>query len=412
MKVIFLSDSTARSTTLEMPVSARWLVPVAFFLCLFLAAAIGYGLALPRTTPLPAELVATWQDEVARLGRSADELRERNALESRAYATHMATLQARLLRMEAVGQRLASAASLDGGEFDFDQEPALGGPFSAETGSIEGSELGRSLDRLAAQIGDRERQLDVLERLLDNRTLASEVSLGGRPIASGYLSSRFGTRADPFDGRAAWHKGVDFTARAGTDVLAVAPGVVTWAGYDKDYGNLVEIRHSDGYRTRYAHNSEYLVKPGDLIRKGQVIAKVGRSGRATGAHLHFEVLADGRPVNPCSTSARRAAGDERRSGASVILRSTDAGAIRPHTSVYNLSPLKSASAGRLPVGCSRDREYRTSRPIRRATLEYCKQYGSQVPPQNRRYQERPRAEAHEPDSGSRQRPRTAIRGHG
>ncbi|MBK6288684.1 MAG: M23 family metallopeptidase [Gammaproteobacteria bacterium] len=298
MKVIFLSDSTARSTTLEMPVSARWLVPVAFFLCLFLAAAIGYGLALPRTTPLPAELVATWQDEVARLGRSADELRERNALESRAYATHMATLQARLLRMEAVGQRLASAASLDGGEFDFDQEPALGGPFSAETGSIEGSELGRSLDRLAAQIGDRERQLDVLERLLDNRTLASEVSLGGRPIASGYLSSRFGTRADPFDGRAAWHKGVDFTARAGTDVLAVAPGVVTWAGYDKDYGNLVEIRHSDGYRTRYAHNSEYLVKPGDLIRKGQVIAKVGRSGRATGAHLHFEVLADGRPVNP------------------------------------------------------------------------------------------------------------------
>ncbi len=298
MKVIFLSDRTARSTTLDLPGGTRWLVLATFLLCMLLAVAIGYGLALPRSTPLPAELVATWRAEVTRLDRTTDELRERNVLESRAYAAHMATLQARLLRMEAVGERLAGAANFDAGEFDFDQEPALGGPFSAANVSIEGSELAQSLDRLAGQIEDRERQLDVLERLLDNRSLASEVSLGGWPVANGYLSSRFGTRTDPFDGRAAWHKGVDFTARAGTNVLAVAPGVVTWAGYDKDYGKLVEIRHSDGYRTRYAHNSEYLVKPGDLIRKGQVIARVGRTGRATGTHLHFEVLADGRPVNP------------------------------------------------------------------------------------------------------------------
>ena len=298
MKIIFLSDSTARSTALKLPGSIRWLVLIAGLLSLLLATAIGYGLALPRATPLPEELVATWQGEVARLGQTTDELRQRNALESRAYAAHMATLQARLLRMEAVGERLASAANLDAGEFDFDQEPALGGPFSAGNASSEGSELAQALERLAAQIGDREQQLDVLERLLDNRTLASKVSLGGWPVANGYLSSRFGTRTDPFDGRAAWHKGVDFTARTGTNVLAVAPGVVTWAGYDKDYGKLVEIRHSDGYRTRYAHNSEYLVKPGDLIKKGQVIARVGRTGRTTGAHLHFEVLADGRPVNP------------------------------------------------------------------------------------------------------------------
>ena len=85
---------------------------------------------------------------------------------------------------------------------------------------------------------------------------------------------------------------------AGTPARATAAGTVVNAEWSGGYGNLVEIRHSDGYRTRYAHNSEYLVKPGDLIRKGQVIAKVGRSGRATGAHLHFEVLADGRPVNP------------------------------------------------------------------------------------------------------------------
>jgi YD repeat-containing protein len=309
MKIIFLGDNSTLSTAMAVPRGARWLALAMFLACLFAAAALGYGLALPRSQPLPADMVAAWQDEVSRLGRSTEELRARNSLESRAYATHMATLQARLLRMEAVGERLVAAANLDAGEFDFGQEPALGGPFSEGTARFDDSELGPSLDRLAAQIDDRERQLDVLERLLNNRVLVSEVSMGGRPVASGYLSSRFGTRTDPFDGRSAWHKGVDFTARVGTDVLAVAPGVVTWAGYDKDYGKLVEIRHSDGLRTRYAHNSEFLVKPGDLIRKGQVIAKVGRTGRTTGAHLHFEVLADGRPVNPLQfISTARAGG--------------------------------------------------------------------------------------------------------
>jgi murein DD-endopeptidase MepM/ murein hydrolase activator NlpD len=108
----------------------------------------------------------------------------------------------------------------------------------------------------------------------------------------------FGRRTDPFTGRPAFHKGLDFTARAGTEVVAVASGVVTWAGWDKDYGNLVEVRHSDGYRTRYAHNREVLVKPGEVLRKGQVIARVGRTGRASGAHLHFEVLTQGKLVDP------------------------------------------------------------------------------------------------------------------
>ena len=91
---------------------------------------------------------------------------------------------------------------------------------------------------------------------------------------------------------------MDFTASPGSDVYAIASGVVVWAGYEKDYGNLVEIRHSNGYRTRYAHNREYLVKPGDVVQKGQVIARVGQTGRASGAHLHLEVLLGDHQVDP------------------------------------------------------------------------------------------------------------------
>jgi murein DD-endopeptidase MepM/ murein hydrolase activator NlpD len=299
MRVIVLQDRPAASRSLAVSGFALWALPVLLLLCLSAAAAAGYRAAMAQVGEMPADVLAAWQAELGTLASNIDELRETSNRESRAYAARAAALQSRLLRMEAVGQRLAVAANLDQGEFDFEQEPALGGPFNADQATYSSSsELAQALDRLAQLIEDRERQFEVMERLVVNRTLAGETSLEGLPVVRGYLSSRFGRRTDPFDGRTAWHKGVDFTARPGTDVIAIAAGVVTWAGYDKDYGKLVEIRHSDGYRTRYAHNREYLVKPGEVIKKGQVIAKVGQTGRASGAHLHFEVIQDGKLVDP------------------------------------------------------------------------------------------------------------------
>jgi murein DD-endopeptidase MepM/ murein hydrolase activator NlpD len=298
MRVILLQDFPTASRTLALPARMVWALPLLFVVCIAAAGLGGYRLALAQAGELPADLVAVWGAELSSLAARTDELRENTQREERAYAARVATLQARLLRMEAVGERLAVVAKLDKGEFDFDQAPALGGPFSPETASLGGSEMGEMLRRLATQIKDRERQLDVMEKLLVNRKLGGDVSLAGLPVAGGYISSRFGPRTDPFDGRSAWHKGVDFTASPGSDVFAIASGVVVWAGYDKDYGNLVEIRHSNGYRTRYAHNREYLVKPGDIVKKGQVIAHVGQTGRASGAHLHLEVLRDDRQVDP------------------------------------------------------------------------------------------------------------------
>jgi murein DD-endopeptidase MepM/ murein hydrolase activator NlpD len=118
------------------------------------------------------------------------------------------------------------------------------------------------------------------------------------PIANSYITSGFGGRADPFGGGAAFHKGIDFHAGMGDPVLAVADGVVSYAGQRSGYGNVVEIAHGNGYVTRYAHNSRLLVQVGDLVRSGQQVAKAGSTGRSTGAHVHFEVWVNGAVVNP------------------------------------------------------------------------------------------------------------------
>lgn len=306
MRIILVSDRPNAPRSLAMPRRVLWGLPVVVVAMLLLAGVAGYRYALAQVGELPQDMVQAWKQELESLRQQTLDSRGQAQREGLAYATRLAALQARLLRMEAVGQRLASAARLDEGEFDFDTEPALGGPLTPAADG--GSEFTAALDRLAAQLEDRERQLAVMDSLLVDRRVQGEAALDGKPVASGYLSSVFGRRTDPFSGKQAFHKGVDFTARAGTPVLAVASGVVTWAGWDKDYGRLIEVRHSDGYRTRYAHNSAILVKPGELVDKGQAIARVGRTGRASGTHLHLEVLAEGRLVDPLkyiSTSRSR-----------------------------------------------------------------------------------------------------------
>jgi murein DD-endopeptidase MepM/ murein hydrolase activator NlpD len=123
-------------------------------------------------------------------------------------------------------------------------------------------------------------------------------------VHEGYISSYFGERMDPFNGEEAMHKGVDFATDAGSDVLAVAAGIVTWAGPREGYGNLVEINHGNGYTTRYAHNAQMLVHVGDEVQRGQAVAVVGSTGRSTGPHVHFEVVRDGRQIDPMAYVGR------------------------------------------------------------------------------------------------------------
>jgi murein DD-endopeptidase MepM/ murein hydrolase activator NlpD len=155
-----------------------------------------------------------------------------------------------------------------------------------------------SMTSLGYQLDNRESQLDVLESVLMGQNLNERVYPQGRPVKSGWLSSYFGKRTDPFTGKPANHTGIDFAGKHGAEIVAVADGVVTWSGDRYGYGVMVEINHGNGYSTRYAHNSENLVAVGDEVKKGQIVALMGETGRATGPNLHFEVLHNDRRVNP------------------------------------------------------------------------------------------------------------------
>jgi len=211
-------------------------------------------------------------------------------------------LNAQLLRLNALGKRLAEMANISSHEFDFDHDPPQGGPEEGDGAgrAVQLTDVGSMLDSLAQRIDLRGAQLGALENVILGRQLSAEIRPTGRPVAEGYISSAFGERMDPFDGEEAFHKGVDFAADAGAAVLAVATGIVTWSGPRAGYGVLVEISHGNGYVTRYAHNSRVLVKVGDTVERGQAIAEVGSTGRSTGPHVHFEVLRNGAQINPAA----------------------------------------------------------------------------------------------------------------
>ena len=218
-----------------------------------------------------------------------------------ALATRVGTLNAQLIRLDALGRRLTDLAGLDRGEFDFDKPPPAGGPeqrVATADGSAQVPELEQSLASLQAQVDDRERQLMALESLLASRQLGQRMLPGGLPLIGGWISSHFGYRTDPITGHGAFHAGVDFAGVPGSKVLAVGAGVVVFSGYKNGYGNVVEIQHSSGHLTRYGHNARNLVRTGQSVERNQAIAVIGSTGRSTGTHVHFEVEKDGKVLNP------------------------------------------------------------------------------------------------------------------
>jgi murein DD-endopeptidase MepM/ murein hydrolase activator NlpD len=251
---------------------------------------------------LSEQIIATWQGRIDEQREEIQQLQARTDVEMYAVGRRLAGMQARLLRMEALGERITEVASLDKGEFRFDEPAALGGP--SEYLAEEPVPYASAVDELARQIEARESELEVLQSLLANRRFHAEVAPAGRPIEKGWMSSAFGRRVDPFSGRMAWHAGVDFAGQMGSRVVAVAAGVVIFAGERGGFGKLIEINHGGGYVTRYAHHSEILVGVGDIVKKGEAIALIGNSGRATGPHVHFEVLRNGRPIDPRRYVAR------------------------------------------------------------------------------------------------------------
>ena len=301
MQLIFLSKNRGQIAHFRLTSKRLWLGAGA--LSFALAAAAFYG-GLRSASVLgvsdPAAQVEVWRAELEGQQALLDQTRHGLQQSVDALALRLGQMNAHVVRLDALGARLTQMAGLDDGEFDFTSPPALGGPEEL-LGAAEQLELGSvvsSLDAFSEQLDDRARQLSVLEDFMLNRKLHDEVHPEGRPVTAGYISSRFGQRTDPFTGRRAYHKGIDFAGREGAEVIAVASGVVVWSGPRQGYGELVEVNHGNGYVTRYAHNSSNLVSIGDTVKRGQVIARLGDTGRATGPNLHFEVLHNGRAVDP------------------------------------------------------------------------------------------------------------------
>jgi murein DD-endopeptidase MepM/ murein hydrolase activator NlpD len=241
----------------------------------------------------PAEWAHTLGEQQAQIVDLRAQLQERID----ALAARMGQVNAHVIRLDALGKRLTRMANIDDREFDFDSTPATGGP---ETDGIAAHipDLSQLLDQLERRVSQRDVQMSALENVILQRELREQIVPDGRPVKHGYISSYFGDRQDPFDGHEAFHKGVDFAGTLGADVVAVAAGVVTFAGSRSGFGSVVEVNHGGGLVTRYAHNRENVVSVGQTVQRGQTLALMGSTGRSTGPHVHFEVLRNGTPINP------------------------------------------------------------------------------------------------------------------
>ncbi|HZR03488.1 MAG TPA: M23 family metallopeptidase [Burkholderiales bacterium] len=217
----------------------------------------------------------------------------------KAMAAKVGDLQARILRLDALGTRLSQVAGLKTQEFMFDRAPGRGGAESSIFAQpVSMTQVGDALDRLASELEERLDKFRILESTLAEEQAKRRFMPTLAPVHTGYSSSGFGWRMDPFTGNHAFHEGLDFSAQEGTPIHAAAGGVVVYAGAHPQYGNMVEIDHGNDLVTRYAHASKLLVKVGDVTLQGSKIAEVGNTGRSTGAHLHFEVRHRGIAQNP------------------------------------------------------------------------------------------------------------------
>ena len=249
--------------------------------------------AVTHKSPYLQSLLAAVQEEQTK--RTQSYLRE----SLNTMAARVGEMQAKLLRLDTVGERLSKLAGLDPKEFMFEQTPARGGPSpQSEAKPLSFTELTDQLDTLAGDLDDRADKLGALESRLFLDYAKQQFVPTSLPVETNWFSSNFGWRIDPFTGFSTFHEGIDFMSPTGRPIRAAGAGVVVYSGNHPQYGKMVEVDHGNGVVTRYAHASSLEVKVGDVVVIGQKIAEVGSTGRSTGPHLHFEVRVRGAAVNP------------------------------------------------------------------------------------------------------------------
>lgn len=302
MEILLVSKSKGAAGRVR--INTFGLIMIALLL-LSTAASIGYwgyvrggDDTAARILNNPHETTELWQKEIVQQRQFLHRLRRDLEIDLNALSQGIGDLQGDLSRLDAVAERVAEANGFDPSEFSFAAPAPIGGPHVALTQPPKWDGLLENLDAMAAEIDRRDSKLTVIETFLNDKARETKIKPDGRPVQEGWISSGYGYRTDPVTGRREFHGGVDFAGKPGLEVKAVAEGVVTWSGRRWGYGYLVELKHGNGYLTRYAHNRTNLVKLGEKVKKGQAIALLGSSGRSTGPHVHFEVVRNDRTVNP------------------------------------------------------------------------------------------------------------------
>lgn len=297
MNIILVSNkfSHARSFTLSTP-QVAFLGLLTCLMIVSLAVMLNYFSlrhAVSNNSPYLQSLLEAVQAEQTRKTQSY--LRE--SLDT--MAARLGEMQAKLLRLDTLGERLTKLAGIKPQEFMFDQSPGQGGAVSSiPPKEFSLVELDDKVQHLAVQVDDRSDKLGVLESRLTLSHAKKQLLPTQSPLSAQWFSSNFGWRIDPFTGWNAFHEGMDFMAKQGVAITAAAGGVVVYSEFHPQYGNMIEVDHGNGLVTRYAHASRLVAKLGDVVLRGQKIAEVGSTGRSTGTHLHFEVRQSGVPQNP------------------------------------------------------------------------------------------------------------------
>lgn len=297
MNIILVSEKLAKARTITLGLPHLMMLGFAAFITLIMLA----GMINYFTLRFAADLNLPYlHDQLVSAQLQQNEKSQSYMRENlNAMAIRLGQVQAQLLRLDTLGERLAKFAGFKPQELMFDQAPGRGGaPSSIPSQDISLGDFTQQLDLLTRQIDDRSDKLGVLESLFTLDSAKKKLTPTMLPVEGGWHSSNFGWRIDPFTGQRAFHEGIDFMAEKGTPIMAAAGGVIVYSDLHPQYGNMVEIDHGNGLVSRYAHASKRLVKLGDVVLKGAMIAKVGNTGRATGPHLHFEVRQGGAPQNP------------------------------------------------------------------------------------------------------------------
>ncbi len=238
-------------------------------------------------------------------------MQSQTSLQLQSLTEKVGQLQAQGIKLNSLGERIIEKSNFPKEEFEFELNEnteqntkediptsTLNNPAIVVTPEL--TILNKSVSQLAYQYEKSQNLLQQLEITLNNLHLVDELFISGRPVPdeSSWISSPFGTRSDPFTGRLRRHNGVDIAGYTGMPINATAAGVITTSEARTGYGFLVEINHGNGFKTRYAHASSLVVSVGDVVEKGQQIAVMGTTGRSTGPHVHYEVIKDGRQINP------------------------------------------------------------------------------------------------------------------